>query len=479
MVHEGWWFDFPGRGLRYALDDLERPWPAVLAAVRGFGEVCEPSVVEAEIGDAGEPQARHHLVVAGPDGETGGTYLRDAARTRTVERIDRAALLGWVEEITASGAIPIAHLSIADGWYRCDAEDGDRLRLDEHRGGCELAVVRRGGLACVRGPAPPATIVAPLLLRLSSVSGYVDVDVLGSPWIDTDGVGRARFDRMHEALAAGGWTLHRSPAPEDLAWRRRPAAAVHAAPSLAAAPAPPRTHEIAWAPLPARTIHIGLGGDEDALVEALLAIEREDLEAEQPLSWRELDEVRRRAVIARALGVARGSALVPVAGCEIMRRPVTNAMWRAYVIATGASEPASWARGVVDEDPVTGVSPREAHAFAAHHGWTLPTEAEWVLAATGGDRRWFPWGAWSAVERGAGGASPLGVESLLGTAELTADCWAPLPGGDASLFPRQGLVCARGSAPQIAPCIPARRGVAIDDRSLPTRFRCVRRHPRG
>ncbi|HYE03918.1 MAG TPA: bifunctional serine/threonine-protein kinase/formylglycine-generating enzyme family protein [Planctomycetota bacterium] len=99
---------------------------------------------------------------------------------------------------------------------------------------------------------------------------------------------------------------------------------------------------------------------------------------------------------------------------------------------------ADGARIAVDQ-PVTGVTPDDARAYAAWRArrdrlaWRLPTADEWLLAAQGGDGRAWPWG-------GAGRAtdcSPQGVRALAGgAAELaldpaTGEChaFAGRPGG--------------------------------------------------
>src|SRR5688572_13554295 len=74
--------------------------------------------------------------------------------------------------------------------------------------------------------------------------------------------------------------------------------------------------------------------------------------------------------------------------------PVTNAEYEEFVVATGAPPPSSWGdprlRGATL--PVTGVSWDDALAFCKWAGGTLPTEAQWELAARGLEGRTFPWG---------------------------------------------------------------------------------------
>jgi hypothetical protein len=67
--------------------------------------------------------------------------------------------------------------------------------------------------------------------------------------------------------------------------------------------------------------------------------------------------------------------------------PVTNAQYREFLRASGYPEPPTWKRAGfrADDAPVTGVNWFEACAFAHWVGGSLPTEAEWVAAATGCD----------------------------------------------------------------------------------------------
>lgn len=110
---------------------------------------------------------------------------------------------------------------------------------------------------------------------------------------------------------------------------------------------------------------------------------------------------------------------VEVAAFRIMRREVTNGQFAEFVRASGhvtdperrgfgyvwpgewrRAEGADWRhpfgpRSDIDgraDHPVVQVSAEDAAAFCAFHGWRLPTEAEWVRAARGTDRRRYPWG---------------------------------------------------------------------------------------
>ena len=126
----------------------------------------------------------------------------------------------------------------------------------------------------------------------------------------------------------------------------------------------------------------------------------------------------------------------------IDRFPVTNAAFKAFLDASGyapadahnilrhwqdGAPPAGW-----DNKPVTWVSIEDARAFATWAGKRLPREWEWQYAAQGLDGRLYPWGNdWDAaaapepslartmpipadVDAHAAGASPFGVEDLVG-----------------------------------------------------------------
>jgi len=128
----------------------------------------------------------------------------------------------------------------------------------------------------------------------------------------------------------------------------------------------------------------------------------------------------------------------------IDRYPVTNAEFKKFVDAahyhpaddhnflkdwTSGSYPAGWA-----SKPVTWVSLEDARAYARWAGKRLPHEWEWQYAAQGSDGRAYPWGnQWDAAAMPAPetrrvmrapddvnahprGASPFGVEDLIGNA---------------------------------------------------------------
>jgi formylglycine-generating enzyme required for sulfatase activity len=485
MIHDGYLFDFPGRSFELRHADLDGWYRAALDAVRAFCQLVEPTVVEVTLGDVGEPTTVQHLVAADAKG---GAYQRAPDRTTRVDAIGAASLEAWLGKLTRDGTLAIARISIADGWFPVNARSGDVLRLRAAPGSQDLAIVDHGGVPCVRAP-NERVIVPPVALSLDCTTNTLRIDLHASPWIDRDGIGRTRFTHLMNQLATAGWATVHAPSAQELDWQAwSPAATI--------TPLPTRARDDSWIDLPPTRVTLGLTEDErDRLAAQLLAIDRADHAAEQSLGFSVYDEAKRRDEIRKALATALGRHEVSVERCQIMRHPVTNAMWRVYMASTGAARPTSWPdKGSPPPDaPVTGISQQDALAFAAHHGWRLPSEAEWELAATGGVPRWFPWGDWSTggeqLERGpipppVGGhkqlASPLGVEDLLGgTAEYTRDNFAPYPGADLATFAQAagswaGQCCLRGLAPRSPPCIPARRGLPPELGFKLARFRCVR-----
>jgi hypothetical protein len=229
-----------------------------------------------------------------------------------------------------------------------------------------------------------------------------------------------------------------------------------------------------WAPVPAARVALGLSVDErERLTDVLVTIDRAEFERTESVRYSEYDPSKRRAEIAAGLETASGHVEVDVAAYQIMRTPVTNKMWVEYMKATGAPRPAAWPPGAppIPSDPVAGVSHTEASTFASFYGWSLPSEAEWELAATGGDCRWFPWGS-SPPNDDPSFVSPIGVEQIAeGSSEYTSDHFGPY----GHRIEVGAQVCLRGNAPKVPPCIPARRGLAADHRFKFARFRCVRR----
>jgi formylglycine-generating enzyme required for sulfatase activity len=134
----------------------------------------------------------------------------------------------------------------------------------------------------------------------------------------------------------------------------------------------------------------------------------------------------------------------------LSKTPVTNAQYRAFVLARGHEAPFGWTnrtppRGEKDH-PVWDVSWYDALAYCrwlsevTGKRYGLPSEAEWEKGARGTDGRIYPWGdQWEATrcnsaESGSGkttsvyaypeGASPYGVLDMAGNVlEWTRSLW--------------------------------------------------------
>jgi len=124
--------------------------------------------------------------------------------------------------------------------------------------------------------------------------------------------------------------------------------------------------------------------------------------------------------------------------------PVTNGEYKEYLEATGAPAPTSWSsRDPAGPSlPVVNVSWDDALAYCQWAGGTLPTEAEWELAARGPENRTYPWGDEEPDERRAhfaqdwnsggpcgvdlhpAGTSPFGCQDAAGNVwEWCLDGW--------------------------------------------------------
>jgi len=128
------------------------------------------------------------------------------------------------------------------------------------------------------------------------------------------------------------------------------------------------------------------------------------------------------------------------------RFEVTNAQYQRFVDMTGYLAPSGWSGGRFTRGtamhPVTGVTWKDAQAYAAWVGKRLPSEAEWEFAARGPEGRMYPWGDQPDAQRanvrdnlklGEGGgtqsvgslpddATPLGIHDMAGNVrEWTAD----------------------------------------------------------
>ncbi len=120
---------------------------------------------------------------------------------------------------------------------------------------------------------------------------------------------------------------------------------------------------------------------------------------------------------------------ITLSAFAIERRPVTQGQYAACVKAGGCEEPAEWAFFEPDEKaerPVVGVTWTQAGAYCRWAGRRLPTEAEWVRAARGTAGRLYPWGPTDRVLRG--GATPEGVEDLIGSVKQWVADWYTVDG---------------------------------------------------
>lgn len=155
---------------------------------------------------------------------------------------------------------------------------------------------------------------------------------------------------------------------------------------------------------------------------------------------------------------------------KISRAPVTNAEYAAFIDAGGYREREYWsdegwdwlqranpehplywrkignaATGkwerrhfdrwvcIGDHEPVCHVNWFEASAYCAWAGRRLPSEAEWEVAATGGERRRYPWGndppnnEYANVDAACGGPVDVGAldsgDSLFGCRQMIGNIW--------------------------------------------------------
>ncbi len=170
---------------------------------------------------------------------------------------------------------------------------------------------------------------------------------------------------------------------------------------------------------------------------------------------------------------AHGIELAPF---EIARAPVTNAEFADFIASGGyrkasfwshdgwawrensrAEHPLYWQPGAKtrrsfdreialrNHEPICNVNYYEAQAFCAWAGRRLPTEAEWEVAATGGQRRRYPWGDELPTENIANadgvyggvcevgafeaGESPTGCRQMIGNVwEWTSSAFQAYPG---------------------------------------------------
>jgi formylglycine-generating enzyme required for sulfatase activity len=148
--------------------------------------------------------------------------------------------------------------------------------------------------------------------------------------------------------------------------------------------------------------------------------------------------------------------------------PVTNAEFRAFIEATGAPLPSIAEHPLFGQSdrPVVGVGWEEALAYCVWAGGTLPTEAQWELAARGFDQRRFPWGDAPPDERRAcfaedwnrGGPAPIGAHpsgaSPFGCQDMAGSVWEWCLDGfraDAYLARTGRDPCVTGEAGRVRP----------------------------
>ena len=246
--------------------------------------------------------------------------------------------------------------------------------------------------------------------------------------------------------------------------------------------------------IPRTRIVLGLTPDEADRLAVELAKVQEWLYDPGTGGFMEFDPDSVRESIRASLVAAMPAHEVEVGPFEIDVNPVTNAEWSRYVAETGA-RPAG-TRGPAQHF-VTGISWRDARAYAHHHQLDLPTEAEWECAARSG-RSFWPWGDAYFPQGEIAFAPPFdepyavgtrrkvesarGVHDLIGTfGDLCSDLFAPYPGADRAawdrLFPNTaGQRMLRGgiTPDQNATCV-SRRGVPENEPRSHVKFRCVRR----
>ena len=147
---------------------------------------------------------------------------------------------------------------------------------------------------------------------------------------------------------------------------------------------------------------------------------------------------------------------------------VSNAAYMRFCDVTSRPRPAppAWDRRYLDkpDHPVAGVSWEDARAFAQWAGKRLPSRTEWEKAASGEDRRLYPWGNWyepgtanladakrrSPVPVGwfAFDFSPYGVQDMGGNvSEWVGNEAGVVRGGSFRSTPEEAKVSHAGSAP--------------------------------
>jgi hypothetical protein len=133
-----------------------------------------------------------------------------------------------------------------------------------------------------------------------------------------------------------------------------------------------------------------------------------------------------------------------LAGCWMMRTPVTNAMWRTAVQAGAVGPPrdtAAYDDAAKTQHPVVWVTRDMARAYATWVGGRLPRDAEWTRAAQGDDGRTYPWGEQppdatraNCRPHGPGDTTPAGSypagASPYGLLDMAGNVWEWVDDGD-------------------------------------------------
>lgn len=179
----------------------------------------------------------------------------------------------------------------------------------------------------------------------------------------------------------------------------------------------------------------------------------------------------------------------------IDKYPVTVEQYARYLEAAGDTPPRFWQDPQFSgaDQPVIGVSWKEAASYAAWAGKELPTEAQWEFAARGKENRAYPWGSVepdfnrcnfgdylgmpSIVSMHDEGRTPEGVCDLAGNIyEWTRERFLPYGQKTPSDPDEAPLVAARGgcwgSGPHSLRCT-HRKGFFPEARTTVLGFRCV------
>lgn len=134
------------------------------------------------------------------------------------------------------------------------------------------------------------------------------------------------------------------------------------------------------------------------------------------------------------------------------RFEVTTGRYAKFLAATGGLQvPEEWDTRDLSRDgelPVVGVNWLDATAYCQWAGRRLPTEAEWLLAASTASARGFAWG--EVLEWVAGGARPFPAPTPAGASQaglaVHDPAFYPAPGGPAEPLRVQRGASAWGSA---------------------------------